>query len=239
VIGIWLDAPETSVTDAANRGLDALASGRVLIIEVDGLGFSAYREYAQSGCNNLKRFKAVAARTVMPSISNVALASIVTGKTPDQTGVLERKDRELKVPDIFFSAASADKTCAVVEGYSTLISMSAEQTLNADANGNGYTDDEVQKSALLAVDSGVDLIYVHYHGLDDAGHEHGPSSPEAAEKMKEIDGYIGELLSRYSGTVILISDHGMHKVDLADASGMHGTFVPLDMTVPMGILSIR
>ncbi len=236
VIGIWLDAPQASVTDAAGAALTALSDGRVLIVEVDGLGYDACMQFISDGCDHLSQFEIQKARTVMPSISNVALAAIVTGETPDQTGVLVRKDRELNVPDIFSQAEATGKTCAVIEGYSSLLELSVDQALNADISGNGYTDDEVHQSALNAIASGADLIYVHYHGLDDVGHTYGPFSDESKEKALEIDAYIGGLIDAFSGTIILISDHGMHEVNLENELGMHGTFMPLDMMVPLGIM---
>ena len=236
VIGIWLNAPEASVTDVADMALTVLDGNRVLIIEVDGLGYDACLRFIDHGCVNLSRFHVQKARTVMPSISNVALAAIITGQTPDQTGINARKDRDVGVPDIFKQAQSSGKTCAVIEGNSTLINMGVDQTLNADTNGDGFTDDEVHQSALDAIAQGMDLIYVHYHGLDDAGHTYGPFSQESQNKMLELDAYIGELLQSFSGTVILISDHGMHEVNLEDELGMHGTFVPLDMIVPLGMI---
>ena len=237
VIGLWLDAPAASVTDVKDLALDALKGGRVLIVEVDGLGYGACEQFIAYGCDSLAQFDIQKARTVMPSISNVALAAIVTGETPDQTGIHMRKDRDSSVPDIFAEAKTMGKTCAVIEGYSALINMSLDQTLNADTSGNGYTDDETHQSAQDAVSTGTDLIYVHYHGLDDVGHTYGPFSVESFNKAVELDTYIGELISGFSGTVILISDHGMHEVAHQDELGMHGTFMPIDMTVPLGTAS--
>ncbi len=235
VTGIWLNAPQASVTDVAPIAIGNLTKGKVLVIEIDGLGYGAYRQFTQNGCDTLKRFSVQQARAVMPSISNVSLAAIVSGQTPDKTTVKERKDRTVAVDDMFKTAAGMGKTCAVIEGDTLLVTMSLDQTLNADTNGNGHTDDEVQKSALLAVASGIDLVYVHYHGLDDVGHTTGPFSDEALLKAREIDQYIKALTSGFSGTVLLIADHGMHRVDNADKLGVHGTFMPADMIVPLGI----
>jgi len=235
VIGLWINPPSASVTDVAQLSLDALQKGRVLVVEIDGLGYNAYTQYSKD-CPMLKKFNAQKARTVMPSISNVALASIVTGKTPDISGVKERKDRELAIADMFSTAAAMKKSCAVIEGDSVLVTMNANQTLSPDQNGNGSTDDEVQQNALLAIDSGSDFLYVHYHGLDDVSHTTGPLSDKACQKAKELDQYIADLLSKFHGTAILISDHGMHDVMQADKLGMHGTFLPVDMLVPLGIL---
>ena len=234
VVGIWIDAPKASVTDVPALALDALKTGKVMVIEIDGLGYEAYQQFVQS-CPTLKAFHAQAARTVMPSISNVALAGILCAQTPDKTGVVKRDDRELAVKDMFTAAKEMNKSCAMIEGQSSLVNLNMEQTLNADQNGNG-TDDEVQKSALAAVSSGTDMIYVHFHGVDDIGHADGPLSAQAFAKAKELDGYIAALKQKFFGSIILISDHGMHETNAAQESGEHGAFMPSDMIVPLGIL---
>jgi predicted AlkP superfamily pyrophosphatase or phosphodiesterase len=59
------------------------------------------------------------------------------------------------------------------------------------------------------------VLLVHLIGLDSAQHNAGPGSPEALRAMREIDGYVGEIIDsvRAAGradatTVAVVSDHG-------------------------------
>ncbi len=219
--GIWVDAPSMSITDIKSE-VEA-AEGDVLVIEVDGLGTNTFEEYKPSYMYS-KSFEPM--RTVMPSISNVALASIVTGETPDVTGVTSRDTREPLVDDMF-----KNKDAVVIEGYSQLITMSIDQTLNPDRNNDESTDDEVFASAKEALAESHELTYVHFHGFDDVSHTYGPFSNEAKEKLTEIDGYVKELSESFNGTIIIVSDHGQHSSD-GEKLGEHGQFLLSDMEVP-------
>lgn len=232
IIGIWVDAPKLSVMDVALKALEALDAGRVMIIELDGLG---YHTLTSASPEFLCKFNIAPARTVMPSVSSVALASIVTGLTPDKNGIAAERLRELTVPDIFAQAAEKGKTSAVIEGSSKLITMSADQVLNPDINNNGSTDDEVFASAKSALAQGTDFVYVHFHGFDDVAHTFGPDSTEAKAKLLELDGFVSKLCEGFLGTVIITSDHGQHPIT-GDKLGEHGEFLPLDMTVPFIII---
>ena len=234
LIGIWIDPPELSVTDTASDALAALEDGRVLVIELDGVG---YDRMAANALGFLSDYRIDPARTVMPSVSVVALAALVTGLTPDQNGVYEEGIRQLETDDMFRTAEEMGKTCAVVEGDAQLIGMSVDQQLNPDANENG-TDDEVFESAVEVISAGYDLIFVHFHGFDDVGHTYGPFSEEATGKLFELDGYVADLCAQFEGTVIVTSDHGQYNIDSDTQLGEHGEFRPLAMTIPYIIFKV-
>ncbi len=233
IIGIWINAPEKSVTDIASITLERLDKEKVLIILLDGAGYYNILEHSPEF---LSKHEITPSRTVMPSISNVGLAAILTGEVPAINGIKERKDRNLLSDDIFKTAAGLGRKSAVVEGSSQLIGLSIEQTLNPDVDGDGYTDSEVQKSALKKIEEGAELLFVHFHGFDDAAHTFGPSSPKAASKLYELDKYVSKLCADFKGTVIITADHGQHATIGEDKAGGHGEFLPLDMTVPFIII---
>ncbi len=236
IVGVWLDAPGSSVTDIASIALDKAEEGDVLIIELDGLGYYNLLELAPSFISGKNVY---AMRTVMPSISNVALAAIVTGEMPVVNGVTERKQRDLLVADMFQTAEDDGLKCAVVEGSTALVSMSVEQTLNPDTDNNGDTDNEVQAAALKMLSEGYQFVYVHFHGYDDAAHTYGPSSNEAARKIEELDDYVKELCENFSGTVMITADHGQHATGDEDKPGNHGEFLPVDLTVPFILFEVN
>jgi hypothetical protein len=236
IIGVWLDAPGSSVTDIASIALERAEKGNVMIIELDGLGYYNLLELKPSFISSQTIY---AMRTVMPSISNVGLAAIITGELPDVNGVTQRSQRDLLVDEMFKTAADKGLKCAVIEGSTALVTMSVEQTLNPDIDNDGDTDNEVQASALKTMSEGYQFIYVHFHGYDDVAHAYGPSSDEAAQKLHELDGYVKTLCDNFSGTVIITADHGQHSTDSKEKPGNHGEFMPIDLTVPFMIFEVN
>ncbi len=231
IIGVWVDAPEKSIMDIP-ADIDAYA-GNTMVIHIDGLGYAMTQKHAPSLA---EKNTVLPARTVMPSISNVSLAAMVTGVRPDVNGVAQRDDRELLVEDMFVG-----KDAAMVEGYSKLITTSCEQQLNADENANGSTDDEVFASAMEAVQENHEITFIHFHGVDDYAHTYGPNSTEVGKKVAEIDGYVSELVENFKGQVIITSDHGQHDVEDTqnEKMGDHGEFRYEDMAVPYIVFEVN
>ncbi|HHT91572.1 MAG: alkaline phosphatase family protein [Bacillota bacterium] len=228
IIGIWVDPPADSVMDLAPRALAALEEGRVLMILLDGLGYLNLLELQPSFLCSLHPQPA---RTVMPSISPVGLGAIVTGRLPKENGITARQMRTLLVDDMFTAATNMGKTASMVEGSTTVISLSIDQILNPDLNSNGSTDDEVFACAQRELADGADLVFVHFHGYDDLAHTYGPLSPEAALKLGELDLYVQELCADFTGTVFVLADHGQHPTS-GSKLGDHGEFRLLDLVVP-------
>lgn len=68
------------------------------------------------------------------------------------------------------------------------------------------------------------LVTLYFSAVDDAGHRHGPESPEVAAAVAEVDAALGRLLDGLerlpiadSVNVVLVSDHGMAQTDTAQA----------------------
>lgn len=228
IIGIWVDPPKLSVTHVAGEVLSALENQRVLTILLDGL---SYYDLEKVRPSFLSTKNILPARTVMPSITPVSLAAILTGKLPNETGITARNMRQLKVDDIFVAISKMGKSSAMVGASTKVINTSIEQLLNPDLNGNGSTDDEVFASARDQLDQGIDFVFVHFHGYDDLAHTYGPLSDETIDKMIELDSYVEELCLDFSGMVLVIADHGQHRTE-GNKLGDHGEFRLLDMTIP-------
>ena len=226
--GIWVDPPKLSITELLPQALAALEEGSVLIILLDGLG---YLELQRVQPPFLSCKGAEQARSVFPSITPVALGSILTGELPSKHGVTARGMRDLKVPDLFDHAAQLGRESAMVEGTTKVLNTSIRQILNPDLDGDGSTDNEVFAAAREQLEKGVDLVFVHFHGYDDVAHAFGPFSPEAAEKLLELDRYVQQLCQDFSGTVFVLADHGQHPAT-GDKLGDHGQFSLLDLTIP-------
>jgi len=65
------------------------------------------------------------------------------------------------------------------------------------------------------------LITLYFDQVDSAGHDHGPDSPEVAQRLREVDAAIGELREHIRTlattapvNLIVVSDHGMAATSL-------------------------
>ncbi len=228
ILGIWADGPELCVTHMAPKALKALEENRVLMILLDGLSYYDVMELKPA---YLWGKGPMPARTVMPSITPVCLSSIVTGEYPSVTGIHSRDTRQVKTDDIFSKADEMGKTCAMVCGFAKTIDISIDPILNPDLNGENDTDDEVFACGKEQIDDQKDLVFVHFKGYDEKAHTYGPLSPEASQKLEQLDSYVEGLCRDFSGTVFIIADHGQHRIE-GDKLGEHGEFRLTDMTVP-------
>ncbi len=116
----------------------------------------------------------------------------------------------------------------------------AEFELSGDRNNNGMTDDEVLHNAIDVLREGApDLFFVHFRGIDDAGHTYGPGSAEESQVIAFVDAAVGEILSAMptNSLILIFVDHGMHRVEEEGRLGNHGHLIPLDMLVPIIMVS--
>lgn len=231
VRGILVNPPSASNMDAYHEAVNNLDAGkRVLVIIADGLGYHQYAYAVQHGYAPFlaSQKPAEKAATAYKPVTNTGLAMILTGQPPCVNGVYDHHMSDIKCPDIFENAAKQGKTAAYIEGDISILKTSLEPELNANGNENG-TDDEVFESAQRAVAGGADCVYVHFHGIDNTGHTYGDMSENTMEEISRIDSYIASLAQGFHGTVIVVSDHGMHA---AQGGGEHGEFRFEDMIVP-------
>jgi predicted AlkP superfamily pyrophosphatase or phosphodiesterase len=114
----------------------------------------------------------------------------------------------------------------------------ADFDLSGDRDGSGGTDDNVLQNTLAVLEEGMpDLFLVHFHGIDDQGHEYGPLTKPEEQKIREVDQAVGQILDRVpSGTLVLIfADHGMHAVEGQERLGNHGHLIDRDMLIPIWV----
>lgn len=211
---------------------------RVMFILPDGLSLQQIETF-KDDLTLFKQGYSVAA-SVNPAISNVALATIVTGVSPYRTGITERGIKAPAVEDIFAYAQSKEKSVRYIEGSGNLILTSVQPVLNY-ADVDGFTDSNVNADTAQAVaDDSIDFIFAHFHGIDDVNHDFSPLSAEAKEKILEIEDYIQSLIAGFEGTVIIVPDHGSVTVANGEENeGKHGLFAPQDMFVPYYVLNLE
>ena len=190
----------------------------VLICYLDGFGYTMYRQALKQDAVSYirKNFSIDPVRTVSPPLTNPAMATILTGVSPQVHKVYSRKDRELAVPTIFAGRTDADT--AFLEGDTRILKTELSPKLHCQKQGK-CCDYWTFLDGRKAVQEQKTLIFLHFHEIDDAAHTYGPYAAQTMEKIKEIDGYINSLSDRFLGSFLLISDHGLHE-DLV--GGTHG-----------------
>ncbi|MGC9523226.1 MAG: alkaline phosphatase family protein [Anaerolineae bacterium] len=212
----------------------------VLLLFIDGFGYLRYEEARDAGLipNLVALGEPQLGLAAYPPSTVVCSAAILTGAPPEVNGVVDRgTTRKTEVETLFDVAAAAGLSVVAVEGDALAFNLrNAEITLSGDRDGNGSTDDNVLANALEVLQGPMpDLLWVHFHGIDDAGHAHGPGALEEEAAIAGVDTAIGELLSTLPArTVVLIfADHGMHTVDEGERLGNHGNLIARDMLVPV------
>jgi hypothetical protein len=231
-------------TQATGRALETPAASHVLLLFLDGLGYVRYAEALADGLipNLAALGEPLVGLTCYPPTTSVATASLLTGAPPEVNGVDRRGIRKTEVETLFDMAKGAGLRIAAVEGEALAFNLrNAEVQLSGDRDGNGSTDDNVLTNVLATLKEGMpDLLYVHFHGIDDAGHTYGPGAPQERAKIAEVDAAVGQLIQAVppDTLVILFADHGMHAVSEDGRLGNHGHLIARDMFIPI-VLSVK
>jgi hypothetical protein len=232
---LGLPEPEQST----GHVLSTATADRVVLFFLDGFGYVRYTEALADGLipNISSLGEPLLGLTTYPPSTSVSTASLLTGAPPEVHGVDQSGIRKTDTETLFDVAASAGLTSVAVEGESLAFALrNVEPQLSADFDGNGSTDDNVLANAMSVLSAGSpDVFFVHFHGVDDAGHTYGPGAPEECAVVAEVDAAVGHILELLPpGTLVVIfADHGMHHVDEEGRLGNHGHLVERDMFIPI------
>ena len=232
-IGVIKNPPNKSIMSIRDKILLSISEGRkVLLIYIDGLGYSLYEKALDEGIIPfISAFdKGEKAITVYPPITDVTFASMVTGETPKYTGIHNRDKKLLMVESVFGIAKRFGKGSKVIEGDIRILTCDVDTVLNIDENKDGFIDDEIYRSALNELKNPTDIFLVHFHSYDDLAHLYGPASMEALDQLSVLDGYTEDIVMNFDGDIIITADHGMH--DDGDG-GSHGNFCAEDLFIPI------
>jgi predicted AlkP superfamily pyrophosphatase or phosphodiesterase len=209
----------------------------VVLISIDGL---RHDHPALAGAAHLRRMAREGAsagrlQSSFPASTFPAHATLATGVHSDRHGIVNNEflDRDrgpftraddpawLLAEPIWVAAERAGVRAAVfhwVFSSAPWRGVGATRRVAFDRRTSDRDKAEAVRGWLL--ESGVDrprLILSYWHGPDAAGHRHGPESPEALDRIRATDRFVGRVVTaaeRRPGTaVIVVSDHGMAPVD--------------------------
>jgi len=203
-----------------------------VVISVDGLRPDVFRLADFPSINALSRRGAYTwkAQTVFPPTTLPSHASMLSGMPPSAHRLtwndFQPERGFIAVPTVFSIAKAAGLRTVMVVGKEKLRHLAAAGTVDSFVL-TGRGDQDVANEALVQVQAGFDLMFVHFPETDITGHQHGWLSPSYVASVADLDRALGRLLSALPphATVILSADHGGRGV-------AHGYNIPEDMTIP-------
>lgn len=216
---------------------DLVGSARVAILVPDALGLSSYEHFADDMpfLRSLCEDRMVVLRSVMPSITPVNFAAMVTGCDLEGHGV-RSKDLDFQCETLFDVLPENDRVGAGCgrKGYT------GGELLARFANINGMSeladDAGVEEVTLrIAREFRSDFIISQIGGTDDHFHRFGPRGEGARPKVRETDGRLARMceeLGELGYAIIILADHGQHDTGDPAHGGTHGSDSDEDCLVP-------
>jgi hypothetical protein len=235
VVGIYLSDNFKSITDTYYDIKNYIDNDKkIMVVLLDGFGYNEYNLVKSNGyVLFLSQFFKNTALSVYTPVTNAGYAAMITGQTPDINGVHDRSVRKMNVDSIFKYALEKGKKAILLEGDIKILNTEIEPQLHIDLNKDSDTDDDMFDSCLNILKDDYDLIFIHFHGIDDRGHAYGTQSAETLNYIRQIDGYIQKISEIWGNSIILTADHGMHDIE---NGGNHGECRVEDMIVPYFVI---
>ena len=234
-------APQETADTAAT---DPASLPRVLMIGLDGLNPHRLDKWDAPNLKALaaRGVKAEAMIPVMPTKTFVNFYSLATGLYPEHHGMVANEPYDRAYGEKFPRETGAQEArwwggepiwiTAEKQGLPTAIMF----WLGSEVANNGvrpsrwmayehekpYQDrvDEVLGWFDGPAESWPRFTAVYFDRVDSAGHYFGPDADETKAALREVDGYVGQLVDGLKArglldntTVIVVSDHGMVGID--------------------------
>lgn len=224
----------------------AAVVSRVIVLVLDGLRADAIPLYRPPVLGALLPQSAwtLRARTVQPSVTSVALTSLLTGVGPDTHGVRSdriglppRRGRLTGLPAwLARSGITTRAMRAEVPWAFRRVAQEIAARLGAGVAFQGRGAADLVQAMLPWLESGgPGLFLAHWPDADLAGHAEGWTSPAYVDAIGRYDEALGHLVSgtgvlEESDTVlIVIADHGGG----GTTARQHASNHPQDLTIPM------
>ncbi len=234
------ESPIAAVTD------DLSGSRHLAILAPDALGILPWRlwKHKMPFLASLHAKKSILLESVMPSITPVNFACMLTGAELDVHGINKPYIREgewinFKCETLFdvVRRAGGKSAGAGQRGYTgeLLLARCADFSWVAEPGPASTVSDMITGRFNV---SKPELLIAQFGNVDSAFHKLGPSNPEVVPMLEELDFSLEKLvqhLVNYGASVILLADHGQHDViDPPEGGnlGTHGADLPEDRLVP-------
>lgn len=219
---------------------------RVIVLVLDGLRPDAIPRFGLHHIAALARRGASTplGRTVEPSVTAAAMASLLTGAAPSRHGLQDTRFRiprpsgplhhlpRLLADHGFPSSAFLARMPFLFKGIAHRIAAHVGMS-QARFSGTGAADILTAATATLR-EQRTGLILLHWPDGDAAGHAHGWMSDGYADAVRAMDREVGRLVAQLdledpSTLLIALADHGGGGA----RSDHHDSAHPLDRTIPI------
>lgn len=224
---------------------------KLILVLIDGMGDHVSHKMgylkALESANMGEKFTLL---SELPSLSRPLYETILTGKTPIESGIINNQiNRMSKEESIFSLAKKANlKTAAVAyhwvhELYNGSFNIEEDievEDLEKNINyGRFYLEDSYPDSHLFSLtnklikDKNPDFLLLHTMNIDDAGHRYGGLSKKYENRVHKLNYYFSHYIPMWQEAgyeIVITSDHGM------DEKGNHGGDSKLEREVPLWIL---
>lgn len=213
-------------------------TNKLIVVVIDAFGVSTWEKAKRvtGFFNNLAQLHLKKIHSVMPSVTPVNFATMLTGARPEIHGIRVRT-QPLKHETIFHVLKEKNRKSATAAR--ALSSLGILISPHADILGIARTneDEEVTQLALNAIENKADLIWVQLLDVDDCGHSHGPLSKESIDAcVRAIANLktIAVAATKRGYGLLALADHGQHSiVEKGVLRGTHGTNMEEDLLVPV------
>jgi predicted AlkP superfamily pyrophosphatase or phosphodiesterase len=223
-------APLSEVDD--NMG----QTDKLAVIVMDALGISTWKKTVTKTptLTRLRKVHYLVILSVMKSVTPVNFATMLTGASPIIHGITDREMPLINetIFDVMREENMVSATAArALSSLRILISPHADLPEIAVSN----LDNEVTKIAISKIIEGVNLLWVQFLDIDDAGHIYGSYSKESMDAAGQVDENLRIILqtaSKHGYSVIVLADHGQHTATKGSYKGIHGTEMSEDIEAP-------
>lgn len=226
---------------------------KAIYILIDGLAWQVARDsmgyllaLCEAGLASQYRL-----RSELPSLSRPLYETLLTGRTPIQSGISHNGICRLSTGQSLFHLACAAQLRTAAAAYHWVSELYNRSPYQPKRDRHTHDDNlPIQHGIFYHQDNYPDehllldaewlrthydphLLFIHPMNVDDAGHQHGLDSAEYRNAARRIDRLLSDLLPTWisAGYQILItSDHGMN------LDRTHGGALDCEREVPLWLI---
>jgi predicted AlkP superfamily pyrophosphatase or phosphodiesterase len=212
---------------------------RLVVVVIDAFGVSTW----VAARSKTPTFNALANRhlvhvwSVMPTITPVNFATMLTGAGSDEHGIRDRTEK-LTLETVFDVLKEVGMNSATAARAKSSLGILISPFADYPGIAHSNTDKEVTSLACKSLRKSVNLLWVQLLDVDDTGHAYGPLSSEGIAATSQADANLKKIASEASENgygIIVLADHGQHTVENEEGytEGTHGTIMKEDRYIPV------
>ncbi len=228
-------APAQSAGEPMAEILDGLDGGRrCALLAPDALGMHPWSLWKDEMpfFTALVEARHVVLRSVMPTITPVNFATMVTGVEQSVHGIGTYNDK-IQCETLFDVLGAQGKQGAAYGQEGCTMGQLIYPIAQAGRRVPRHGDDQIVEALLTdATEVSPDFIITQLVTTDDVFHRFKPSNPEVVPYVRDTDARLKRLvegLSELEYAVMILADHGQHD---GEERGTHGTDADEDSLVP-------